>query len=170
MTTPASALRAPASRIRRRVRGAGRSVRRRAVRAGADSTTYAACVCCSSIVVGRFLWTPSRKNAESGGKSGQPGLCVRLLKRVHNVWKRCGTRRIDFARGGPATARSMTSRGAEHALKNRVDVLEVMVEVEVGGDLRLAQVLAHVRVGLEQRQKIVRFAVPHLHGVALDHA
>ena len=42
-----------------------------------------------------------------------------------------------------------------------------MVEVEIGLELRLAEMLAHVLVGREERQEFA-FALPHLHGVALD--
>src|SRR6266567_2954935 len=56
---------------------------------------------------------------------------------------------------------------AEHALKNRVDVTQVGVEIEARGDLGLAQMLAHVGIGVEQRAEIA-FAAPRLRGVALD--
>src|SRR3954452_23819039 len=56
---------------------------------------------------------------------------------------------------------------AEHALEDGVDVPEVMVEVEISLELGLAEMLAHVLVGREERQEVA-FALPHLHGVALD--
>ena len=41
------------------------------------------------------------------------------------------------------------------------------IEIEIGGELLFAQMLAHLAVGLEQRQEIA-FAAPGLHGIALD--
>ena len=57
-------------------------------------------------------------------------------------------------RGGGARRRYRPDRGsaksAEHASENRVDVLEVIAEVEVLFDLGIAQIPRHVLVGLEQ--------------------
>src|SRR5438270_6367805 len=58
---------------------------------------------------------------------------------------------------------------AEHPVEDRVDVLEMIAEVEQLFELLARQPLRHLWVGLEQleqRQLAVRF--PHLHRVALD--
>ena len=47
---------------------------------------------------------------------------------------------------------------AEHPLVNRIDVLEVMLEVEVRFDVLRLQRLSHLRVGFEQRQKVIAIA------------
>ena len=85
---------------------------------------------------------------------------------------RVGPRRGDLAEHGePAepesktrmvgAARRATRQAApEHPLEDGIDVLEVMVEVEIGLDLLVAQLRAHVLVGLEQREEIV-FSPPH---------
>src|SRR5438105_13850949 len=73
-------------------------------------------------------------------------------------------------RGGgtpPLRNGRQSGRLAEHALKDRVDMAEVMAEIEILFDLGSAQMLSHVLVVLEQGQKIAA-AAPHLHGVALD--
>src|SRR5262249_9699120 len=57
---------------------------------------------------------------------------------------------------------------AEHPLENRIDVLEMITEVEVFLKLRGAQMPAHVVVGHEQGEEIA-FALPCPHGVALYH-
>src|SRR5208282_6330050 len=62
-----------------------------------------------------------------------------------------------------------SSRGPKNAAEDRVDLGEMKVEVEIGGKLCFAQIFAHFRIGLEQRQEIA-LAAPGFHGVALDQA
>ena len=57
---------------------------------------------------------------------------------------------------------------AEDPLENRVDLLEVMVEIEIVFELFVAERLFHIRIGLEQAEEIVALAAPHLHRIALD--
>src|SRR6185437_13115987 len=57
-------------------------------------------------------------------------------------------------------------RVAEYALEDRVDVLEVVAEVELLVDLGVRQVFLYVRVLLQQRIEIA-FAAPDRHRVAL---
>src|SRR3954453_17651056 len=64
----------------------------------------------------------------------------------------------------PTTDRALS---LEHALEDRVDVLEVEAEVEVLLDLGIAEMFGHVLVGLEQREEIA-FAAPDRHRVALN--
>src|SRR2546422_8498886 len=66
---------------------------------------------------------------------------------------------------GTQDARSRC-RFPEHPLEDGVDLLEMIAEVEVFLELGRAQVLAHVLVGLEQREKVA-FPLPDPHGVAL---
>src|SRR5215469_13208276 len=66
--------------------------------------------------------------------------------------------------GGFAT--TWSGSPAKHALEDRVDLLEMISEVEVGFKLLLTQMFAHVLVGREQRQKVA-IAGPDLHGIAL---
>src|SRR5215475_6030385 len=54
----------------------------------------------------------------------------------------------------------------EHAVEDRINVLEVIVEVEIGLELGVAQMLAHNRIGRQHRLEIT-FAAPGLHGVLL---
>src|SRR6185436_118003 len=54
---------------------------------------------------------------------------------------------------------------AEHTLEDRVDVLEVIAEVEVLFDLGFAQVLPHILVGFQELQEVT-LAAPDRHGVA----
>src|SRR4029077_489549 len=61
------------------------------------------------------------------------------------------------------------SPGSEDPLEDGVDVLEMVVEVEVGLELLVREPCAHVLVRLEKRQEIA-FAGPHFHGVALYEA
>src|SRR5947209_16036124 len=62
----------------------------------------------------------------------------------------------------------MTSISAlpEHALEDRVDVLEVITEVELLLDLGIAEIFLHLGV-LLQELKEVAFAAPDRHGIAL---
>src|SRR6185437_3583594 len=57
-------------------------------------------------------------------------------------------------------------RVAEYALEDRVDVLEMVAEVELLVDLGVRQVFLYVRVLLQQRIEIA-FAAPDRHRVAL---
>ena len=42
----------------------------------------------------------------------------------------------------------------EHPREDRVDRLEVVSEVEIRGELGVGEILAHLRIGLEQREEI----------------
>src|SRR5262249_24811035 len=71
---------------------------------------------------------------------------------------------LRLSRRGAAIGRG---RGlAEHPLEDRVDVLEMIAEVEIFLELGGAEVLAHILVGCEQRAEVA-FALPGPHGVAL---
>src|SRR5208282_938283 len=61
------------------------------------------------------------------------------------------------------------SRAAEHAAEDLVNLREMKIQVEVGGELGVAEMLANVGVSLEQRQEIA-FAAPGFHGVTLNQA
>src|ERR1700681_1954048 len=54
---------------------------------------------------------------------------------------------------------------AEHALEDRIDVLEVIAEVELAGYFGVAEILLHSGVLLQQRLEVAS-AAPHRHGVA----
>src|ERR1700709_1382047 len=61
---------------------------------------------------------------------------------------------------------SLESAFAEHALEDGVDMLEVIAEVELLLDLRIAEIFLHAGVFFQQRLEIA-FAAPHRHRVAL---
>ena len=79
---------------------------------------------------------------------------------------RIGPRRRDLAEHGEAAEAGIENKivgawviapvqaRAEHALEDRIDVLEMVAEVEIGLELLVAELRAHVLVGLEQRQEI----------------
>src|SRR5438105_9794064 len=54
----------------------------------------------------------------------------------------------------------------EHPLEDRIDVLEVIAEVELLLDLGIAKILLHLGVLLQELEEIA-FAAPDRHGVAL---
>src|ERR1700719_3700266 len=58
------------------------------------------------------------------------------------------------------------SRFPEHPPENRIDVLEVIGEVELLLDLGVGEIFLHIRV-LFQKRLEVAFAAPHRHRVAL---
>src|SRR4051795_7120942 len=55
---------------------------------------------------------------------------------------------------------------AEHALEDRVDVLEMIAEVELLLDLGVGEILLHFSVVLQELEEVA-FAAPDRHGVAL---
>src|SRR6516165_590751 len=69
-------------------------------------------------------------------------------------------------RAGPTGGRPV-EKSAEHALKDRLNVLYVMLHVEQLRQLRLAQVLPDFTVCFEQGREIALF-LPRKHGIALD--
>src|SRR5262249_39144592 len=88
---------------------------------------------------GQDLIQPMRAQPE--GNKAAPGLCLRDAPwgSKHDV--RLGRRAAAIGRG----------RGlAEHPLEDRVDVLEMIAEVEIFLELGGAEVLAQVLVGCEQ--------------------
>ena len=82
--------------------------------------------------------------------TGSPGRERRGVPLAGTTWET-----LSLAEKRPALAR-LTAFGfdpglAEHALEDRIDVLEMMAEVEVLLELGLAQMLAHILVRREQR-------------------
>src|SRR6202167_4833070 len=77
-----------------------------------------------------------------------------------------GAKTNHSGRGGRRTG-NVGLRAPKQPLKNRVDLREVKIEVEAGGKLFFAQVLANLGIGLQQRQKIA-LAAPGFHRIALD--
>src|SRR5262245_29041131 len=61
----------------------------------------------------------------------------------------------------------MRSGGSEHALEDRIDVLEMMIRVEIGFQTLLRELCSNVLVSFQQRKEIA-LAAPDLHGVALN--
>ena len=55
---------------------------------------------------------------------------------------------------------------AENAGENGIDVGKVKIEIEIRGQLLLAQVLVDIGIVFEQAQELT-FAAPGFHGVAL---
>src|SRR5260221_4646798 len=76
------------------------------------------------------------------------------MEQPRSNWKNC------------KKARQHNSAFAEHALEDRVDVLEVIAEVELLGYLGVAEILLHLGVLFQQRLEVA-FAAPYRHGVAL---
>src|SRR5262249_14545994 len=64
------------------------------------------------------------------------------------------------------SATTTSSHGSEYARKDRIDVLEVIVEVEQRLELDGREHLGHLRIGLQQRQEIA-LALPDRHGFLL---
>ena len=64
------------------------------------------------------------------------------------------------------TFSSLCLGAVEDTLEDRVDLREMKIEVEVGDELAVAQMLADLDIGFQQRQEIA-FPAPGLHGVAL---
>src|SRR5205809_5682127 len=80
----------------------------------------------------------------------------------------CGSQIADTGREGRWTAGAeVRFSAAEHALKDRFNVLHVMLDVEQSGQLLLAQMLCDLVVFLKQGCKI-SLCLPRTHGVALD--
>src|SRR5438445_11168171 len=76
-----------------------------------------------------------------------------------------------FVRGFPGIAaltRATDVRSAlpEHALEDRVDMLEVVAEVELLLDLGVGEIFLHFSVLLQELEEVA-FAAPDWHGVAL---
>src|SRR6478609_10080849 len=66
----------------------------------------------------------------------------------------------------PPVSTDARSALAEHALEDRVDVLEVIAEVELLLDLGVGEILLHLSVLLQELQEVA-FAAPDRHGIAL---
>src|SRR5204863_6335868 len=60
---------------------------------------------------------------------------------------------------------SLTST-AEHPREDRVDVLGVMGEVELGLEFGFAELIGNLRIRFEQSEEVA-LAAPHWHGIAL---
>src|SRR4051812_10390324 len=89
-------------------------------------------------------------------------------------WKSCRQAAISSVRAamrltmGMGDPRYATWSGlSEHALEDRVDVFEVIAEVELLVDLGIGEVFLHLGVLLQERIEVA-FAAPDRHRVALD--
>src|SRR5262245_34012098 len=60
-----------------------------------------------------------------------------------------------------------SSGSSEHALEDRIDVPEMMVEIKICLQILFRELGPNVLVGLKQRKEIA-LAAPNLHGVALN--
>src|SRR5450631_2916382 len=84
--------------------------------------------------------------------------------------------RCDLSRSGVAIQLSLYARGimrpppgsafAEHASEDRIDVLEMISEVELLRYLGVGEILFHLSVFFQERLEVA-FAAPHWHRVAL---
>src|SRR5580698_6712453 len=66
-----------------------------------------------------------------------------------------------------ALSTSLFSGVAEDAAENRIDLRQVIIEVEFLAELFFAQVFAYVLVGFKKGEEVA-FAFPHFHRIALD--